>query len=74
MAKAQSKPQTDIVDSTKVQVIKLTKTDGAYGLIVYELPSSVMQEHAQIVDKSEPDVYAIFVNNIIGATRRIFGF
>jgi hypothetical protein len=66
MAKAQSKPQTDVLDTTKVQVIRLTKGDGAYGLTI--------NEHAEVVYKSEPDVYAIFVNNIISATRRIFGF
>lgn len=74
MAKTQSKPQTDVVDTTKVQVIRLTKGEGAYGLTIYELPGSVINEHAEVVYKSEPDVYAIFVNNIISATRRIFGF
>lgn len=74
MAKAQSKPQTDVVDTTKVQVISLNSRQGAYGLTIYEIPGRIIDEHAQVVYKSEPDVYAIFVNNIISATRRIFGF
>ena len=74
MAKTQNKPQTDVVDTTKVQVIRLIKGEGAYGLTIYELPESVLNQHATVVEKSEPDVYAIFVNNIINATRRLFGF
>jgi hypothetical protein len=75
MAKAQSKTSTDdVVDKTKVSLIRLVKGEGAYGYVVYEIAESVLKEHANQVEKSEPDVYAIFVNNLIGVTRRIFGF
>lgn len=57
-----------------VKVIKLTRSEGAYGFNVYEVPEAVFNQHAQVIDKVEPDVYAIFVNNIIDATRRLFGF
>ena len=74
MSKPKIKTELEEADITKVNVIKLSKSEGAYGYTIYEIPESVLLKNSEVLEKSEPDVYAIFVNNIIGATRRIFGF
>ncbi len=72
MEKPQKKLSTDSED-TLVKVIKLCRSEGSYGYIVHEIPETILNEHSEIVDKCEPDIYAIFKNNIISLTRRLFG-
>lgn len=72
--KLNSNTSPDVPEGSVVKVIKLTRGEGAYGFNIYEVPEAVFNQHAQVIEKLEPDIYHIFVNNIIAATRRLFGF
>lgn len=74
MSKMKKSQEIEIVDSVKVKVIRVSKGDGAYGLTVYEIPESVLLNNSEVVEKPDPDVYAVFVNHMNRITRGIFGF
>lgn len=69
------KNQSDLKQDEKKlkQVLVLTKSEGAYGLDVYEIDENIIEKHGKKVEKYEPDVFAIFANNITKASRGIFG-
>ncbi len=56
-----------------VKVMLMNFEQGAYGLEVYELPLSLIKKNAKLSSKYEPDIFAIFINNMIHASRNIFG-
>lgn len=45
----------------------------AYGLIEIEISSDVLKKHGTIVSISEPDLFEIFMNNLMKKARDIFG-
>ena len=53
-----------------VKVLRLIREGSAYGYEVYEVPESVLGE---AVEKSLPDIFAIFVNTFIKKSRDMFG-
>lgn len=69
MAKAQIKNQKQ--ESAKVKVIRLHKAEGAYGFSVHEVDESALGEP---IEKTEPDIWAIFNNQLSALTRHLFGF
>lgn len=54
-----------------VKVLRLIRDNfGAYGFEVYEVPESAL---GPAIEKSLPDIFAIFVNTFIKKSREIFG-
>lgn len=56
-----------------VKVIQLVREHGGYGYVEYEISLDLLKAHGKVLDKSEPDIYAIFVNQVTKKTRDIFG-
>lgn len=54
----------------KIKVIRLFKEDGAYGFEICE----VLEDQLKPIEKSVPDIFAIFTNQLTKATRDLFGF
>lgn len=69
MAKAQNKSQKP--ESRKVKVIRLYQAEGAYGFMVHEVDEDALGEP---IEKTEPDIWAIFNNQLSALTRHLFGF
>ena len=63
MAKAQQK------ESKKVKVIKLVQDSGAYGYEVCEVDESALKP----VEKSNPEVFYIFITQIENKVRDLLG-
>jgi hypothetical protein len=74
MSKTQKKPLSDQTDEKYIKVISLNRSEGAYGYTVHEISEKALYANSEVVEKCQPDVYAIFVNNIISLTRSLFGF
>ena len=63
--------QTKNPPSKLVKVLAFCQDDvGGYGYKQYELDESVLGEP---VESSLPDIFAIFVNNLISKSRELFG-
>lgn len=74
MAKKANIELIEDVDTDEVVKVMLTnRGHGAYGLEVYDIPKNVLLKHATLSSKYEPDIFAIFINNMIHAARNIFG-
>lgn len=57
-----------------IRVLSVFKEEGsAFGLREYEIPVQVFQKNAKLVDQSNPDVFAIFLNNATKKFREMFG-
>lgn len=54
-----------------VKVIRLIKQGGGYGYEEIEIPLDTLKS-GKVISKSEPDIYAIFVNQLTKLTRDIF--
>lgn len=65
----------ELVQETEetVKVMITNRGHGAYGLEVYEIDKGVILKNARLVSKYEPDIFAIFINNMVHAARNVFG-
>ena len=65
------KAEPKALSGQNTKVIHLIKKDGGYGYVEIELPQEVV-ESGKVLSRSEPDIYAIFVNEMTKKTRDIF--
>jgi hypothetical protein len=68
-----AKKSNDIVDKVeKIKVIKLVKGEGiALGYEIYEVDSSLLNKES-FKEKSEPDIFPIFGDNMLRYFRKYF--
>ncbi|MGZ3796478.1 MAG: hypothetical protein ACXVB1_08940 [Pseudobdellovibrionaceae bacterium] len=56
------------------KVLAVFKEEGsAFGLIEYEIPTAILKKYGKVVDKTNPDIFAIFLNNATKKFRELFG-
>lgn len=56
-----------------VKLLAFSVKDGAYGMVEYEIPEDVLKKQAKVISKTEPDIFAVFVNNITKKSRELLG-
>lgn len=61
-----------IAEVALVKVIQLKREGSGYGFVEYEIPAEALEEHGKITHTSEPDIYAIFVNQLTKRSRELF--
>ena len=67
-----AKKSSDVVIE-KIKVIKLVKGEGiALGYEIYEIDSSLLTKD-NFIEKSEPDIFPIFADNMLRWFRKFFG-
>lgn len=69
LAKKQSEPAQKI----KVKVILPKTEEGYYMLEEYEISLETLKKEGSLLDKTLPDIYAVFKDQMINKTRDIFG-
>lgn len=57
----------------KVKVLKFIRDEGAYGFIEYEISEDLLSQEGKELDASQPDIFAIFINNLTKKCRDVFG-
>jgi hypothetical protein len=61
------------VSGDAVKVLALTTEEGAYCLTEFEIPREAFLKHAVQVSRSEPDIFAVVVNNLTKKARELLG-
>lgn len=69
MAKA---PAPKSGKSEPQKLLMFNREDGAYGLTEIEIDKAVLLEHGKITDKTNPDIFAIFLTNLTKKARELF--
>ena len=59
--------------SPKVKVLTLVKEDGAYGFVEIEINEDVIKKQGKVTEMCQPDIFAVFMNNITKKCRDSFG-
>ena len=62
-----------IADAAPVKILVPFTEGPAFGFKEYMIEASDLEAHAKLIDKSEPDQFAIFLNQLTKKTREIFG-
>ena len=57
-----------------VKAIVLYTEEGAFGFREYKLPRTVVDKHGELVEKSLPDIFPIFLGTLTRKAKEIFGF
>lgn len=70
--RSQDKPQTDIPEE-KIKLLAFTKAEGWFVMEEYELPKSVIEKYGKLVSKTQPDIFAIFKEQVISKIRDFYG-
>lgn len=65
---AKPEPKEDV----KVKVMYLFKEEGGYGVQEIEISKSVLDKQGKVLDRSNPDIFAICLNNITKKCRDLF--
>lgn len=61
------------MEKKNVTVLSFFVKEGAYGIEEYEIPAEILKKHGKKVKSPEPDIFAIFVNNLTKRSRELLG-
>lgn len=70
--KAQNQ-QTKASEEVLVKVIYPHKEEGWFCFTEYEIPLSMLQNYGKVISKTNPDIFAIFKDQVTYKIRDLFG-
>lgn len=79
MAKSKDQQAQQAAETQLVKVLYFYEGDAggsfarAYGFREYEIPLEIIEKHGTLLEKPEPDLFAIFMHNLTKKARNIFG-
>jgi hypothetical protein len=60
----------------KIEMVKIIhphREEGWFVFTEYEIPLNILEEHGVVLSKTNPDIFAIFKDQVIWKIRDIFG-
>jgi hypothetical protein len=66
-----NKPQR-FVEPKKIMLFKFFREDGSFGFSTYEIDDDLFNQKANLIYKSNPDIFAVFMGQVQQALRGFF--